>query len=356
MRSSISSSNSIERVIPSQPWGKLALCSLLITLLLTIGWESYWRSQGYKPTLNDNKDLWAIKRKEIDNDPKRTVIIGSSRILFGFDLDVWESKYNETPVQLATVGTNPSLYLDHLANESQFSGTLILGITPPLFFVPEGMPVDLPTGNIKYFKIFSPAQRISHSLGLLLDKNLAFIEQEDIPLQKMLENLPIQNRQGAQIGPKIPPYSMALDERREGQFYLRKGFEEQILNRIQQGWIPLFTPPPPPPIFTPEQFQKIFADHVNKTLGKAKSNIQKIQSRGGKVILVRYPSTEKVRELENKFAPRQAFWDRIANETGADKSFHFEDHPTLSNFTCPEWSHLSSEDATRFTEELINLL
>ena len=149
---------------------------------------------------------------------------------------------------------------------------------------------------------------------------------------------------------------MAMDERREGSMSLRNGHEEEILTRIQQGWIPLFTPPPTPPIFTPEQFRKMFMDHMNNTLKNAKEHVSKIQQRGGKVILVRYPSTEKVRELENKFAPRPGFWDRIVRETGADQSFHFEDHPTLSGFTCPEWSHLSKKDATRFTKALVDLL
>lgn len=111
-----------------------------------------------------------------------------------------------------------------------------------------------------------------------------------------------------------------------------------------------------PQIFTPEQFKNIFAEHMNKTLEKAKNNISKIQKHGGKIILVRYPSTEKVRELENKFAPRVAFWDRIVNETGADRSFHFEDHPTLSGYNCPEWSHLNAEDATKFTKALVDLI
>jgi len=356
MRSSISSSNSLERVIPKQQWGKLAVSSFIIALLLTLGWEMYWRSKGYAPTLNDNKDLWSLTREKVNTHPSRTVLIGASRMLFDFDMQVWKEKYNELPLQLATVGTNPSIYLDHLANESNFKGTLLLGITPPLFFVPEGMPVDNPKSNIDFYNKFSPAQRISYYLGLVLDRNLAFVEQEDIPLTKIFEDLPIANRPKAKVGPKLPPYFMSIDENRQGRMHLRKGHEQVILDRIAKGWVPLFTPPPPPPMFTPEQFKKMFMEHVNKTIVKAKENVSKIQARGGKVILIRFPSTGKVRELENKFAPRVAFWDRLATEIGANQSIHFEDHQELQGFDCPEQSHLRASDATEFTKRLLRKL
>ncbi|MDB9786990.1 hypothetical protein OAB57_02695 [Bacteriovoracaceae bacterium] len=357
MHSSISNSKKDihHRVIPNKPWTKLAIFTIIGSLLLTLLWEIYWRNQGYLPTLNDNKDLWTINRELVDKDPKRTVLIGASRMLYDFNLDLWEKTYGETPIQLATVGTNPTIYLDDLANHSSFSGTLIIGITPPLFFVPEGMPVNTPTGNISHYRNFSPTQRLSHYLGLILDRNLAFIEQDDIPLKKILNELPIPNRKNMNSF-KIPPYFMKIDDRRNASLYFRKGHEKEIVKTITSRWIPLFTPPPPPPQFTLEQFKKMFMEHMKKTISIAKTNIATIQKRGGKVVLIRFPSTGKVRELENKFAPRAGFWDQIVNVTQPDQAIHFEDHPNLANFECPEWSHLSSEDAKIFTSELISMI
>lgn len=42
---------------------KKAFCIAFITAVVgVVGWELYWRSQGYIPTIDDNKALWAIQR------------------------------------------------------------------------------------------------------------------------------------------------------------------------------------------------------------------------------------------------------------------------------------------------------
>jgi hypothetical protein len=41
--------------------------------------------------------------------------------------------------------------------------------------------------------------------------------------------------------------------------------------------------------------------------------------------------------------------------TGAP-GIHFEDHTELSEFNCPEWSHLDGPDAAEFTRKLLPLV
>ncbi len=89
-------------------------------------------------------------------------------------------------------------------------------------------------------------------------------------------------------------------------------------------------------------------------LQKTKTNVEKIRSRGGKVVFVRFPSTGGLRQLENKITPRAAYWDRVLETTGAP-GIHFEDYPELKGFDCPEWSHLTKKDATKFTSLLVPL-
>ena len=83
--------------------------------------------------------------------------------------------------------------------------------------------------------------------------------------------------------------------------------------------------------------------------------VETVRSRGGRVAFVRPPSTGVLRELERKFSPRPAFWDRMIAVSGAP-GIHFEDHPELAAFDCPEWSHLTAADAVRFTEVLAPML
>ena len=49
--------------------------------------------------------------------------------------------------------------------------------------------------------------------------------------------------------------------------------------------------------------------------------------------------------------PREAYWDRLLAETGVT-SIHFEDHPELMEFDCPEGSHLTRSDAGFFTRRI----
>jgi hypothetical protein len=83
MPSSTSSFKTYElnRIIPKHHWILLALLSTVLTVVLTIGWEIYCRQLGYGPTLNDTQDLWASQRTLVDQDPKRTVLIGSCAMI-----------------------------------------------------------------------------------------------------------------------------------------------------------------------------------------------------------------------------------------------------------------------------------
>jgi len=128
-----------------------------------------------------------------------------------------------------------------------------------------------------------------------------------------------------------------------------------LQKRIQQIWIPLFTPPPPPKGQTQEQAKVEFGKFVEANLQKTKANVDRIMEKGGRVIFVRLPSTGKLREMENTFTPREHFWDRILKTTKAP-GIHFEDYEALRGFDCPEWSHLNRQDATEFTKRLMPVL
>jgi len=323
---------------------------------MTLGWELYWRKQGYEPSLNDNKDLWALNRERLDKNPKLTTVIGSSRILFGLNLNEWKKEFGEKPLQLSTVASNVTVYLHHLAHDSNFSGTLIMGVDPYLFFAPSGAPMDIPTGNIEYYKKFSWAQRWSHHIGIPLDKNLAFLEQDDLPLKNLLERLPLPLRKNVKEAPPIPPYFVSVDADRQGLMIKKVETDPAFRAHMIAIWKKYFTPPPLPKGVTEQEFMKQNAEHVGSTLKKVAESIKKIQDRGGKVIMVRYPSTGHVRQMEATYTPRQQFWNRIITETHANMSVHFEDFETLKNFQCPEESHLNGEDAVLFTKELIKIL
>ena len=94
----------------------------ILTFMLVIGFivylEIYWRGRGFLPTYNDDKVLWATKRKEIYKPAEEaTVFIGGSRIKFDLDVPTWEKLTGEKAIQLAIVGTPGRLVLRDLAND-----------------------------------------------------------------------------------------------------------------------------------------------------------------------------------------------------------------------------------------------
>lgn len=351
------STSNFERSVPGGNWATYFWATLVLTLVTLGGWDYYWRHVGYAPTLNDTSDLWADARTKLKaSEPGRTVIIGSSRMLFDFDLDVYAQYFEtEKPIQLSVVGTTPLLILEHLADDESFKGTLLCGVVPGLFFVPQGPPVEWAKNAIRRYEQWAPSQRSGHWLGMQLEKRLAFLKQEDLTLNQLLASLEIPNRPNAQIPPQLPPYFQKMTKDRRARLWKAATFDSPLANKIQQIWLPLFTPPPPPPGITPEAFGEMYMASVESYLERAHDAVDKIRNRGGQVVFIRCPSSGKVRELETQFSPRPVFWERVLARTGAP-GIHFEDYPELSGFLCPEWSHLTDDDATQFTENLMPIL
>src|SRR5690242_19609990 len=86
---------------PVQPWGRILVAMLVLTTLMLAGWELYWRDFGATPGYRNSNGEWAEQRRRIDQgEGDRTVLIGSSRVLFDVQLPVWERIAGERPIQL----------------------------------------------------------------------------------------------------------------------------------------------------------------------------------------------------------------------------------------------------------------
>jgi hypothetical protein len=80
--------------------------------------------------------------------------------------------------------------------------------------------------------------------------------------------------------------------------------------------------------------------------------VDKLRARGGKIVFIRFPMTDELKALEDRLTPRARDWDRLLHDTKVP-GIYFEDFPELSNFPCPEWSHLSAGDSVEFTKRLV---
>lgn len=344
------STSNFERKIPDANWRLILPAAFIGFIIILVSWEVFWRCKGYAPTLNDEKFLWSKIRSSIK--PDDTVVIGSSRGLFDTDLDELATALQIPEVkQLAMTGSSPTPILENLANDETFKGTIICDVVPGLFFAPAGPPINKPTEWLNCYKSFSPSERVGLEINHFLESHLAYLKQDDLTLKELLKQVDLPNRTATIVYPKLPPFFLMMDGRREGKMTNRVLEDKAFRELIQNRWPPLFTPPPFPDNPTPEVIgQRIEGMMVSK-INAVKACVEKLHKRGAKIIFVRFPSSGPLLELESKLSPKAMVWGRLIAETGVP-GIYWQDYDALKDFDCPEWSHLSAEDSVKFTKEL----
>ena len=332
----------------NSPFVKAGLLALFLLIGLTAGWEIYLRNQGFDLSYNDDEDLWAYHHQQVYEAAEiNPVIIGSSRIKFGIDLDTWAAATGAAPTQLALVGTSPNPVLADLAQDEHFKGTVLVGVTEGLFFSPAGSYPEMQANKCTaYYPKWSLARRASFSINRQLESRLLFLDVERFNLRSLLNRAGVANRPGVFALPAFPIWFNTDGFNRQTSITPEFVADTVLQNEQKAIWMHVFTQAPKTTM-TDSTLTAIFQE--------AKSNVAKIQRRGGKVLFVRMPSSGKIWEMEKQGLPREKYWNRLLAETGAP-GIHFEDYPELSKYECPEWSHLSPADARTFTADLIKII
>jgi len=340
-----------ERPIPPAPWRGIAVVITIVVFAAVTAWELYVRALGYGPTLNDNEDLWALTRRRVQ--PESIVILGDSRALFDLDLDALQAGLGKRPIQLAVAGSCAYPALADLAGDQNFHGTILFSVVPALLFAPPGSP---PVVNgekvVRRFHTQTPAQRVSEWLAFPLEEHVAFLKQEDLTLAQLLMRLPIPNRPGALVPPRLPPYFQTVDRERRTRMWEGCVRSVELQRTIQQIWPPLFTPPPPPTYIPPDVFGAQMKQAVETRFRDMTKATEQIRARGGKIVFLRLPNSGGLKALEDKITPRAQTWDPLLQMTQVP-GIYYSDFPDLAGFHCPEWSHLSAGDSVEFTKRLI---
>lgn len=318
-------------------------------LLGLIAWELYWRSRGFTADLDDDDNLWVIHRARIEEaNEDDVVLIGSSRVYFDLQLDKWEEQTGKRPIQLAIEGTSPIYAFDDLVNNTDFTGTIVVGVTESLFFstvFPGAPPNEKIIKRIKYYKDRTYADRLNHWLSIPIQNSFAFVSDvsgvDGIKLKSLLDGIEI----GERVPDPMPPFHVFsnVDESRNLRMTQRTATDTAFAGTIKKVWM---------------FFRSVSVDFKPEKEATTRlfvENLNKFKERGGKVILIRCPSTGDVRSFEKKVFPRKDYWDQLVEKSDVP-AYHFEDHQKLKDYDCPEWSHLSAEDADSFTEAFVDLL
>lgn len=309
-------------------------------------WEWHWRDFGVEPGYRNSDGAWAQQRRRIDQgEGEATVIIGSSRVLFDIQLPVWERFTGQRPIQLALEATSPVPILEDLAADQDFTGRLLIGVTPGLFFSGRATRGDV----IEYYRHQGPSQRSGHWLSqLLLEPWLAFYEP-DFALAAVVLRQGWPARPGVRELPEVRKLAVQ-DPDRNTRMWRKVETDPEYCDMVRDVWAArLFKPPPN--MDTPEKARV----SIDREIERAAAAVKTLRARGVQVLFVRAPSVGPLYAAEERGLPRAQTWDLLLQRT-ATPGIHFEDYPQLQGYDLPEWSHLSAAEADRFTAALVPII
>jgi hypothetical protein len=332
------------RPVPEQPWGRILFGTVVLLALLLAGWEAYWRGFGVTPSIKNTFGLWAIQRRRIDaGEGDATVLLGASRVLFDLQLPVWERLDGRRPIQLSFEGTSPLPALEDLAADPHFTGRVLVGVAPDIFFSGYEYRGGAPT----YARKESPSQRVGQWLSMhLVEPYLAF-DDPDYALETVLARQPWPKRPGKHWFTEVRKLANSEADR-NSHLWSKVANDPQYRDLARSIWREGFAPSEDPP---PDELKKTIGEQI----ARAARVVAKLRARGVQVLFVRMPSAGEYLAYENRLFPRAKTWDALLAATGAP-GIHFEDYPQLQGYYLPEWSHMIQAEGERFTAALYDIV
>jgi hypothetical protein len=337
------------RPVPTQPWGRILAGMVPLLVLLVAGWEWHWRAFGVRPSIGNTEGLWAIQRRRIDaGEGNATVLLGSSRLYFDMQLPVWERLDGQRPIQLSFEGTSPMTAMEDLADDPKFTGRLLVGVAPDLFFSGYAMH----DGAAHYARKESPSQRVGQWLAMnFIEPYLAF-DDPDFALHWVLARQPWPPRPGRTWFTAVRKLA-ETEADRNTHLWSKVADDPQYRSLAQSIWLEDFVPGPDDP--SPAESLKTEKEQI----ARAAAAVNKLRARGVRVLFVRMPTTGPYLAYENRQYPRARSWSALLAATGAP-GIYFEDYPELrpdvQGYYLPEWSHMTRADGERFTAALYGVI
>lgn len=323
-----------ERDIPSRPWPRMFATAMALMLLALGVWEWRMRALQLLPgDLGDYPSAWAEQRRRIDTEHVPIAIVGDSRILFDTDPDRFEAVTGVRPLQLAFVGTNARFLLENLADDPDFDGLLIVGISENGYFRDAaGFGADA----LKRYAYESPSQRGGQVLHVALSQVFGFLD-EDYRLSKLVQRLDDGWRSAAK-GRYFSVWKvLTMRGARDIKLWSRIEAPGHLQDHARAVWL---GGPPQQPLA-----ESVIADTQKRT----RDAVAKIRARGGEVVFLRPPSNGPLYAAQNQRIPRSLGWDPLLREANV-QGVHFEDDPAMQGLNLPEYSHLSAACATVYTD------
>lgn len=350
---STSSSDIPYREIPDRNWRLAWLLCVVLLIAALAGWEFLARSMqhmpGYYNSSTNFTTQWAEERRKLDEPGHgyRIVLLGSSRMLWGADLDILEQELGTRPLQLAIAGTSPALMLQSIVEKSDFDGLVLIGVTPFLFNrLDEGY-----SGKdaLRWYEGAAPSEHTGYRIHSLLSAHFGFLDD------------------GFKFFSLIDHYSNLPE--REGVMDLN-GLNWKLGNHYDDRQTDMWPPVEVEGSFDNKQILAFWMDGLSREPetpeemeNKATASVEfyaplvnRLRERGGDAIFIRMPSRGKYLERDLASRYRELTWNPMSEGVDAVWINSMDYAELSSDLEIPEWSHLSRRSQDDFSRRIVPVL
>lgn len=321
-----------DQLVRDSSWGRVFAAAGLVAVVVLGVWEGCWRGRGIEPSLSDLEASWSVARDWVK--PQSIVLVGASKIQSAVDPRLLGDHLDTDPaIQLALINASPLPILEHLARDAEFRGTVVVDVSPRIFF-------DVELRHERRSRSILGAYRTYlTSPGEQIDARLVMAAESAVVLRRAAFSL----RRVLEVWTKPRPLALPFARVRFDRFRELDFSHIDLESRRLSQMTILAAGKPATPVGV-----RALADRTRRAA-------EAIERRGGRVVLTLLPVTGRAREAEERLFPRREYWRVLVERSGLE-AIHFADRPELAAFECPDGLHLETEQARRFTAAFAELL
>lgn len=320
------------RVRWSSAWG----LALFLLLLVVGSWEFLIRKAALGPEFIDNRALWVSTRHKLNTYGTNGIaVLGASRVQRAIHPKTLARELGGPVAHLAVEGTSAMPLLEDLALDPRFRGTVLVSVAPAFSFNRKLSKLD--AGNqaawVAYHRSQSRSRRIEHMLRLAIQGLFAF-RSPDAAVTRVIPDMLLRGKLPE------PDFKTTFADRSVSIDYSKF---ERTAN--PQGIVDFYL----------ENTEAYEADEFADLINYISAVVTILKVKSCRVIFLRLPSGDIVRDLERQMFPNERFWGYMQDNINAE-FIHFEDYPALAGFLSIDGSHIASENSPAFTKVLADVI
>jgi hypothetical protein len=322
------------------PYARSVVVGLILFAAAFTGLEMRWRQYGHRPSVVDDPAWWACQRARVyDADGRTVVLVGQSRMHLDFSTDTFRRRFPRYRiVQLAVNGRNPVATLRDLAEDEDFHG-IVLYEADIL-----SLRLDKPQGQRWQQDEYVDYYHRKLTLNKQIDRTIsAWMQAHFVTLNPSLSATAVIRHLWNGEGLPEPYFLMNRYDRSGCADFSHFDIRIQTPKLTEAIWLNY------------RGFRKQARADWFKDLEQIDGFVKKIQARGGNVVFIHLPITGASVAANDTYFPRSLYWEPFAAGTSG-LTLHCADFPALSQFDCPDTSHLDQRDAPAFTNALLDEL